>query len=175
MPAVLTGKPDFDAPNCPVRALRYYHRYMTEHPDLRKGRRGLFIPFKDNNAGKELSAASISQWICTTIVDAHAYHEVRAMATSLQLFNKVDLQAVSYEGREVVQWRHLHIPPSSRPLPTSCLVLPFFQKRGGGVLEDPPILRIGEIFSLSVGILIMVAPEPVLANARPHLLYSGFI
>ena len=99
MPAVLTGKPDFDAPNCPVRALRYYHRYMTEHPDLRKGRRGLFIPFKDNNAGKELSAASISQWICTTIVDSHAYHEVRAMATSLQLFNKVDLQAVMKAGR----------------------------------------------------------------------------
>ena len=30
------------------------------------------IPFKDNNAGKELSAASISRWICTTIVDSHA-------------------------------------------------------------------------------------------------------
>ena len=56
-PAVPTGKPDFGAPNCPVRALRYYHRYMTEHPELRKGRRRLFIPFKDNNAGKELSAA----------------------------------------------------------------------------------------------------------------------
>ena len=24
---VLTGKPDFGAPNCPVRALRYYHTY----------------------------------------------------------------------------------------------------------------------------------------------------
>ena len=23
---------------CPVRALRYYHRYMPEHPELRKGR-----------------------------------------------------------------------------------------------------------------------------------------
>ena len=60
IPVVPTGKPDFGAPNCPVRALRYYHRYMTEHPELRKGRRRLFIPFKDNNAGKELSAASIS-------------------------------------------------------------------------------------------------------------------
>ena len=100
-------KPDFGAPNCPVRALRYYHRYMTEHPELRKGRRCLFIPLKDNNAGKELSAASISRWICTTTVDSHASlhnsrsipgkvkaHEVRAVATSLQLFNKVDLQAV---------------------------------------------------------------------------------
>ena len=33
-PAVLTGKPDFGAPNCPVRALRHYHRYMTEYPAL---------------------------------------------------------------------------------------------------------------------------------------------
>ena len=107
IPAVPTGKPDFGGPNCPVRALRYYHRYMTEHPELRKGRRRLFIPFKDNNAGKELSADSISRWICTTIVDSHASlqnsksipgkvkaHEIHAVATSLQLFNKVDLQAV---------------------------------------------------------------------------------
>ena len=37
IPAVLTGKPDFGAPNCLVRALRYYYRYMTEHPELKKG------------------------------------------------------------------------------------------------------------------------------------------
>ena len=49
IPAVLTGKP--------VRMLKYYHRYMTEHPELRKGRRCLFVPFKDNNAGKKLNAA----------------------------------------------------------------------------------------------------------------------
>ena len=99
--AVPTGKPDFGAPNCPVRTLGYYHRCMTEQPELRKGRRRLFVPFKDNNAGKELSAASISRWICTTIVDSHATlhnsnstgipwkvkaHEACAVATSLQLF-----------------------------------------------------------------------------------------
>ena len=50
---VLTCKPVFGAPNCLVRALRYDHRHMTEHPELRKGRHHLFIPFKDNNAGKE--------------------------------------------------------------------------------------------------------------------------
>ena len=62
--------------------------------------------------GKELIAASISRWICTTIVDFHASlqsskkiprkvkaREVRAVATSLQLFNKVDLQAVMKAGR----------------------------------------------------------------------------
>ena len=89
IPAIPTGKPEFGAPN--------YHRYLTEHPDLRKDRRSLFVPIKDNNAGKELSASSISRWICTTIVDSHAAiqdsknlsgsvkaHEVRAVATSLQ-------------------------------------------------------------------------------------------
>ena len=70
IPAVPAGKSDFGAPSYPVRALRYYHSYMTEHPELRKGRRHLFIQIKDKNAGKELSAATISRWICTTIVDS---------------------------------------------------------------------------------------------------------
>ena len=45
---------------------------MTEHPELRKCRRRLFNPFKDNHAGKELGEASISRWICAAVVDAHA-------------------------------------------------------------------------------------------------------
>ena len=129
--AVPTGKPEFGAPNCPVRALRYYHRYLTEHPELRKDRRRLFGPVKDNNAGKELSASTISRWICTTIVDSHAAnqnsknlsgsvkaHEVRALATSLQLFNKVDFHTV-YEGRKVVQWWYLYFFLPQRSLPSS--------------------------------------------------------
>ena len=112
IPAIPTGKPEFGAPYCPVRALHYYHRYLTEHPELRKDRRRLFVPIKDNNAGKELSAPSISRWICTTIVDSHAAiqdsknlsgsvkaHKVRAVATSLQLFNKADLHSVMKAGR----------------------------------------------------------------------------
>ena len=103
IPAVPTGKPDFGAHNCPVKVLRYYHRYMTEHPELRKGRRRLFIPIKDNNAGKELSAVSISRWVCNTIVDSHATFQNRncipgrsnlPVTTSSELFNKADLQAV---------------------------------------------------------------------------------
>ena len=27
IPAVLTGRPEFGATNCPVRAFKYYHRY----------------------------------------------------------------------------------------------------------------------------------------------------
>ena len=61
----------------------------------------------DNNARKELSEATFSRWICTTLVDSHATLQesksfpvsvkalkVRAVATSLQLFNKVDLHTV---------------------------------------------------------------------------------
>ena len=96
-PAVPTGKSEFGALNCPVRALRYYHRYPTQHPELRKGRCHLFILIEDNNAGKEPSAATISRCICTTIVDSHAAcknsksvsvkaNKVRVAGTSLQLF-----------------------------------------------------------------------------------------
>ena len=112
IPEAPTGKSEFGAPNCPVRALRYYHRHLTKHQELRKDRRRLFEPIKDNNAGKELIASTISRWICTTIVDSHAAiqnsmnlsgsvkaHEVRAVATSLQLFNKVELHSVMKAGR----------------------------------------------------------------------------
>ena len=80
---------------------------MTDLPDLTKGRHRLFIPFKDNKAGKAFSSVLIPPWISTTIVDSHASlqnsegipgkvktHEVFAVATSLQLFNKVDLQVM---------------------------------------------------------------------------------
>ena len=83
-----------------------------EHPELGKDRCCLLVPIKDNNAGKELSASTISRWVCTTIVDSHAdiqnsrnlsgsvkAHEVRAVATSLQLSNKVDLHSVVKAGR----------------------------------------------------------------------------
>ena len=111
IPVVPTGKPEFGAPYCPVRALKYYHRYMIEHPELRKGRRRLFFPFKDNNAGKELSAASISRWIYTTIVDSHA-----SLQSSKNIQGKVKAHEVRGCGG---QWRHLYILLSSRPLPTS--------------------------------------------------------
>ena len=130
IPAVSTGRPEFGAPNFPVRALKYCHRYISEHPKLRKGRCRLFIPFKDNNAGKELifSAASIFRWFCTTTMDSHASiqgnknmpgkikpHEVRAVATSLQLFNKADQQVVMKAGR----WSSGGTFTSVRPLSKS--------------------------------------------------------
>ena len=105
-------KPDFAAPNCPVRGLRYYHRYMTKHPELRKGRCRLFIPYEDNNVGKELSAASISGWICILMLwilmlpfrTARVSKERSKLMRSvlwllITIFNKVDLQAVMKAGR----------------------------------------------------------------------------
>ena len=41
-PAVPTRKSGLGATNCPVRALCYYHRYLTEHPEVRKDRRRPF-------------------------------------------------------------------------------------------------------------------------------------
>ena len=43
IPAVRTGKPEFGAPYCPVRVLKYHHRYMTEHPEERAGAAYLFL------------------------------------------------------------------------------------------------------------------------------------
>ena len=57
-------------------------------------------------------------------------------------------------------------------IPVSLVLL--FKRGGWGVLEDPPRLWIGEVFSLSVESQIMVA-EPVLADAFPYLSYSGII
>ena len=56
--------------------------------------------------------STVSRWICTTLEDSHATlqksksiprtakaHEVHTVATSLQLFNKVDLQAMMKAGK----------------------------------------------------------------------------
>ena len=92
-----------------LQVLRFGQDYIQFKP---KWAGVLCVPIKDNNAGKELSASTISRWICTTIVDSHATIqnsrnlsgsvkalEVRAVATSLQLFNKVDLHSVMKAGR----------------------------------------------------------------------------
>ena len=55
IPAVPTGKPDFGAPNCPVRALRYYHRYMTEHP-VKEGQTPLIYSFLGQRCGQARSS-----------------------------------------------------------------------------------------------------------------------
>ena len=109
------------ASQIPVRALKYYRRSMTKHPELRKGRRPLFIPIKDNNTGKELSAATISRWICTTkewilmppFRTARVSQEMSELLRSVEwlLFTAFQQSrpTSSDEGQEIVQWRHLHV------------------------------------------------------------------
>ena len=110
VPAVPGEKFEFDTPKCPMRSLRDNPKFMKDHPVLHKGRRLLFIPLKNKNAGKELSAATIFRLICNTIVDSHASFEkskslpktdkarkVREIATLSQLFVKVDF-ADCYES-----------------------------------------------------------------------------
>jgi hypothetical protein len=109
IPAIPTGKTQFGHINCPVRALKYYHRRTTD-PHIRKGRLHMFIPLKDVKPGHEISSSTISRWICSTIIDAHQSHsdplpsgikahEVRAVATSLRLFSKTPLSQIIEAGR----------------------------------------------------------------------------
>ena len=127
IPAVPTGKSEFGAPNCPVRALRYYHGYLTEQPELKKDRRRLFVPIKDNNAVKELSASTISRSICTTIVDSHAAIQNSRICQSLRSKSGGNIVTTfqqgrppfCHEGRKMVQWWYLHFLLPQRPLPSS--------------------------------------------------------
>jgi hypothetical protein len=109
IPAIPTGQAQYGHPNCPVRALKYYHR-RTKDPLLRKGRSHMFIPLKDVKPGHEISSSTISRWICSTIIDAHQAlsdplpagikaHEVRAVATSLRLFSRTPLTHIIEAGR----------------------------------------------------------------------------
>jgi hypothetical protein len=109
IPAIPTGKEQFGHPNCPVRALKLYHR-RTKDPSIRKGRLHMFIPLKDVTHGNEISSSTISRWICSTIISAHhsllgheppgiKAHEVRAVATSLRLFSKTPLNQIIDAGR----------------------------------------------------------------------------
>ena len=47
IPAVPTGRPEFGAPNCPVRALKYYHQYMSEHPELGRAGAAYLSPLRN--------------------------------------------------------------------------------------------------------------------------------
>jgi hypothetical protein len=109
IPAIPTGKEQFGHPNCPVRALKHYHR-RTRDQSIRKRRQHMFIPLKDVKPGIEISGATISRWICTTITSAHSSqtgetppgvkaHEVRAVSTSLRLFSSTPLNQVIAAGR----------------------------------------------------------------------------
>ena len=122
IPAVPTGKSEFGAPNCPVRALRYYHRHLTEHPELGKDKRRLFVPIKDNNAGKELSASTISRWICHSEQQEPFWFCQSSRSKSGGYIVTAFQQgrpSFCHEGRKMVQWWYLHFLLPQRSLPSS--------------------------------------------------------
>ena len=99
IPGVSTGKSDFGAPNCLVRALRYCSRYITDHPELRNASCRLFVLIKDNAAlwkSKNSSKDLRSGYFVATL--------------------KQGRPTCSDDGQKMVQQRHLHI---LLPLPAS--------------------------------------------------------
>ena len=87
---------------------------MTEHPVIRKGTWQLFITMDNNKLGKKLNAATLSRWICNTIMEAHTAasdgknlpkidepYKVRIVVAFLSLFWKGDLQN-GVEGWQIV-------------------------------------------------------------------------
>lgn len=112
IPALPTGRSEFGAILCPVRALRYYRR-ATADQEIRKGRKRLFVPFRSNNSS-EISATSIARWVSTVIVEAHTVqkedsrmcqalgvraHDVRAVAASLVKLQGASLSEILQAGR----------------------------------------------------------------------------
>ena len=125
IPVVPTGK--FGTPNCPVRAaVRYYHRHLTEHPELGKDRRCLFVPIKDNNTGKELSASTISRWIrfsCRHSEQQEPFwfcqsSRSKSSGNIVTVFQQ-GKPSFCHEGRKMVQWWYLHFLLPQRSLPSS--------------------------------------------------------
>ena len=95
------GRNDEDRLLCPVRALKFY---LNRVRPLRGLRKTLFIPIK---GGGDISAASISRWIASTIKKAYASlsekdlslfkirpHELRALSASWAFVNHTPLADV---------------------------------------------------------------------------------
>ena len=94
----LTAEVGRDLPDrtlCPVRALHFYVE-RTRCPALRRDRKKLFLPSRETN-NREISAATISQWLKSLILMPYALagesrdlrrtlgiaaHEIRALSTS---------------------------------------------------------------------------------------------
>ena len=95
------GQDDEDRLLCPVRALRYY---LERVKPLRGSRKRLFVPLK---GGGDISAASISRWIASTIRKAYSSlterdlplfrvkpHELRALSASWAFVNHTPLEDI---------------------------------------------------------------------------------
>ena len=105
---------DPDRKLCPVRALLHY-RKVTSNPDLRKGRRRLFVSYKLAKTD-EIKRATISSWLAKLIKLAYesergnpqtlqlakvSAHEVHALSASWSVFRGVPINAIM----EACTWR----------------------------------------------------------------------
>ena len=108
---------DRDLPDrnlCPVRALKYYVE-RSKRPFLRRERKKLFLPLRESNP-REITAATISQWVKATVKQAYELtgqseelkrlagirtHELRALSTSWAFEVGTSLEMVLQAGR----WR----------------------------------------------------------------------
>lgn len=95
------SRSDPDRTLCPVRALKFY---LDKVKTSRGSRKRLFIPVKGK---QEISAASISRWVASTIRVAYSEltdqdlnflqirpHELRALSTSWAFVNKAPLEDI---------------------------------------------------------------------------------
>ena len=95
------GRDDKDRLLCPVRALKFY---LDRVKTLRGSRKRLFIPLKGQH---DISAASISRWIASTIRASYSQlsnvdlsflrirpHELRALSTSWAFINYTPLDDI---------------------------------------------------------------------------------
>ena len=95
------GNEDEDRLLCPVRSLKFY---LSRVKSIRGSRKRLFIPLK---GGVDVSAASISRWVASTIKRAYSSlssrdsslfkirpHELRAMSASWAYINHTPLSDV---------------------------------------------------------------------------------
>ena len=140
----------FVAPIAKVRALRYCHRYMTEHSELRKGRRRLYVSFKDNQCGQG------AQCSLDFSVDMHHKSGFSCLSSEQRehpregespggpccgyffiFFKKVDLQAVMKAGR----WS------------SGCTFTSFYLRdlcpQADSIRKTVPVLAAGEIMEIS--------------------------
>ena len=104
------GQDDEDRLLCPVRALKFY---LNRVKSIRGSQKRLFIPLK---GGGDVSAASISRWVASTIKKAYSSlpskdlsflkirpHELRALSASWAFVNHTPLSDVL----QAAFWRNL--------------------------------------------------------------------
>ena len=114
---VWTGKPDFGAPNCPVGALRYDHRFMAEHSELRRADAACLL----NSRTTALDPHRYNGFSCrpSEHQDRVSWERSSSRSVLWLLISILCRPTGSHEGQQVGQCRHLHVLLPLRPLSAS--------------------------------------------------------